>query len=253
MFLPLRDENPSGKFAVVNIGLLLANIAVFLYELMLNPHAARALEMVYGVVPARIPAWLAGHGTLEAALLPFLTSMFLHGGWAHLLGNMLFLWIFGDNVEAEFGHFGYLLFYFVCGIGSGLVHAAFNLHSHLPAIGASGAISGVLGAYIVLFPQGKVRALVFFGYFGQVLLVPAWVMLGLWFVLQLVSGVTSLGAADVGGVAFWAHVGGFVAGALLVWLFRDKEAVARQNAMRAGNQAWQRLPAGSQRGRRGPF
>jgi membrane associated rhomboid family serine protease len=178
--------------------------------------------------------------------------MFVHGGWMHIIGNMAFLLIFGDNIEDATGHVSYLLFYLLCGIIAGLTQTFLNPASGIPMIGASGAISGVLGAYIVLFPQGKVRALVFFGFIGQVLL-PAWVMLGLWFLLQLVSGVTSLGAADVGGVAFWAHVGGFVAGALLIWLFRDKETVARQNAMRAGNPAWQRLPAGSQRGRRGPF
>ena len=217
MFLPLRDENPSNKFPAVNICLLLSNVAVFLYELTLSPHAARALEITYGVVPARIPAWLAGHGTLEAALLPFVTSMFLHGGWAHILGNLLFLWIFGDNVEAEFGHLGYLLFYFVCGIGSGLVHAAFNLNSHLPAVGASGAISGVLGAYIVLFPQGQVRVMMGRG----VIPMPALVVIGFWIVLQFISGIGSISqTADTGGVAYLAHIGGFIAGLVLTFLFR---------------------------------
>jgi membrane associated rhomboid family serine protease len=210
MFLPLRDENPSGKFAVVNISLLLINIAVFFYELTLTPHAAQAIELTYGVIPARIPAWLAGHGTLESALLPFLTSMFLHGGLAHILGNMLFLWIFGDNVEAAFGHVGYLLFYLVCGIGSGLVHAAFNLHSHLPAVGASGAISGVLGAYIVLEPRNRILSLIFV----FVVRVPAVIVLGVWFAMQFLMGLSTLGAhANVtGGVAVWAHIGGFVIG-----------------------------------------
>src|SRR5262245_28117640 len=213
MFLPLRDENPSGKFAVVNIGLLLANVAVFLCQATLPVHAAHAMEITYGVVPARIPLWLAGHGTLEAALLPFVTSMFLHGGWAHILGNMLFLWIFGDNVEAEFGHVGYLLFYFVCGIGSGLVHAAFNLHSHVPAVGASGAISGVLGAYIVLEPRNRILTLIFI----FVVRVPAVVVLGMWFVMQFFMGLNSIGtAANVtGGVAVWAHIGGFLMGMVI--------------------------------------
>jgi len=213
MFLPLRDENPSGKFAVVNIGLLLTNLAVFLYELTLTPHATRAIEITYGVIPARIPDWLAGHGTLEAALVPFLTSMFLHGGWAHILGNMLFLWIFGDNVEAAFGHLGYLLFYLVCGIGSGLVHAAFNLHSHLPAVGASGAISGVLGAYIVLEPRNRILSLVFI----FLVRVPAVVVLGLWFAMQFLMGLSTLGAAAnvTGGVAVWAHIGGFLIGLVI--------------------------------------
>jgi len=213
MFLPLRDENPSGKFPVVNILLLLTNIVVFFYELTLTPHASRAIEITYGVIPARIPDWLVGHGTLEAALLPFLTSMFLHGGWAHILGNMLFLWIFGDNVEAAFGHLGYLLFYLVCGIGSGLVHAAFNLHSHLPAVGASGAISGVLGAYIVLEPRNRILSLVFI----FLVRVPAVIVLGLWFAMQFLMGLSTLGAtANVtGGVAVWAHIGGFLIGLVI--------------------------------------
>jgi membrane associated rhomboid family serine protease len=220
MFLPLRDENPSGKFAIVNIALLLTNIAVFLYELTLTPHATRALEITYGVIPARIPDWLAGHGTLEAALVPFVTSMFLHGGLAHILGNMLFLWIFGDNVEAAFGHLGYLLFYLVCGIGSGLVHAAFNLHSHLPAVGASGAISGVLGAYIVLEPRNRILSLVFI----FLVRVPAVVVLGLWFAMQFLMGLSTLGAtANVtGGVAVWAHIGGFLIGLVIALAVRRR-------------------------------
>ncbi len=163
MFIPLRDENPSGKVGYVNIGLLLTNVAVFLYQLhlmVISPHALQAMEMTYAMVPARISGWAAGHGSFEAAFLPLLTSMFMHAGIAHLLGNMLFLWIFGDNVEADFGHLRYLLFYLFCGIGSGLVHVAFNYHSHLPALGASGAISGVLGAYIVLEPRNRILTLI---------------------------------------------------------------------------------------------
>ena len=165
---------------------------------------------------------------------------------------MVFLFVFGDNIEDAMGHISYLLFYLLTGIIAGLTQILLSPSSTIPLIGASGAISGVLGAYIVLFPQGKVRTLVFLGYFGQIILVPAWVMIGLWFALQLFSGLTSLGAADVGGVAFWAHVGGFVSGAVLVWLFRDRDAVARQNAVRAANQSWQRVPRGT-RSSRGRF
>jgi membrane associated rhomboid family serine protease len=244
--IPIGDENAGTSIKpYVNWVLVGLCVLVFLYEQILPEQQLEAFFFTYGAIPAQISQF---HD-----LYTLLTSMFVHGGWMHIIGNMVFLLIFGDNIEDAMGHVSYLLFYLLCGIIAGLTQTFLNPASEIPMIGASGAISGVLGAYIVLFPQGKVRALVFFGYFGQVLLVPAWVMLGLWFVLQLVSGVTSLGSADVGGVAFWAHVGGFVAGALLVWLFRDKEAVARQNAMRAGNQAWQRYPAGSQRGRRGPF
>ena len=208
MFIPLKDENPSGKFAFVNIGLILANIAVFLYQLALTPHAFKIFVTAHAMVPARIPEFLSGRGSFEAAFLPLLTSMFLHAGVAHILGNMLFLWIFGDNVEAAFGHLGYLLFYFVCGVGAGLMHIAFNLNSHIPALGASGAISGVLGAYIVLEPRNRILTLVFI----FLVRVPAVVVLGLWFVLQFLSGIGSLGSTVNGGVAVWAHIGGFLLG-----------------------------------------
>jgi membrane associated rhomboid family serine protease len=208
MFIPLRDENPSGKFAFVNIGLILANIAVFIYQLSLTPHAEKIFVTANAMVPARIPALLSGYGTPEAAFLPLVTSMFLHAGPAHILGNMLFLWVFGDNVESAFGHLWYLLFYFVCGVGAGLVHIAFNLNSHVPALGASGAISGVLGAYIILEPRNRILTLIFI----FVVRVPAVVVLGVWFVLQFLSGIGSLGTTVNGGVAVWAHIGGFLLG-----------------------------------------
>jgi len=211
MFLPLRDENTSGKFPAVNVCLLLANAAVFLYQLTLTPHAFKGFVMANAMVPARIPAWLAGHGSFEGAFLPLLTSMFLHAGFAHILGNLLFLWIFGDNVEAYFGHLGYLLFYLVCGIGAGLLHIAVNFQSHLPALGASGAISGVMGAYIVLEPRNRILCLLFI----FVVRVPAVVVLGLWFAMQFLSGVSELGTNVNGGVAVWAHIGGFLIGFLI--------------------------------------
>ena len=218
MFIPLRDENPSGKFAFVNIGLILANIAVFLYQLTLTPHAFKVFVTANAMVPARIPALLSGYGTPEAAFLPLVTSMFLHAGIAHILGNMLFLWIFGDNVEAAFGHLWYLLFYFVCGVGAGLMHIAFNLNSQIPALGASGAISGVLGAYIILEPRNRILTLVFI----FLVRVPAVVVLGLWFVLQFLSGIGSLGTTANGGVAVWAHIGGFLLGLLITLAARPR-------------------------------
>lgn len=216
MFIPLRDENPSGKFAFVNIGLILANIAVFIYQLSLPAHAFKAFVLADAMVPARVSGWMDGHGSFEAAFLPLVTSMFLHSGFAHILGNMLFLWIFGDNVEAEFGHLQYLLFYFVCGIGAGLTHIAFNLHSHLPALGASGAISGVMGAYIVLEPRNRILTLIFI----FVVRVPAMIVLGLWFAMQFLSGISELGASVNGGVAVWAHIGGFLLGLLIALAFK---------------------------------
>jgi membrane associated rhomboid family serine protease len=218
MFLPLRDENPSGKFAVVNMLLLLTNIAVFVYQLTLSPYALNNFVVTEAMVPARVSGYLAGHGSFEAAFLPLLTSMFVHSGFAHILGNMLFLWIFGDNVEAEFGHFGYLLFYLVCGIGAGLIHIAFNFHSHIPAVGASGAISGVLGAYIVMEPRNRILCLIFI----FLVPVPAVVVLGGWFLMQFLSGISSLGTTMNGGVAVWAHVGGFVLGVFLTIFLKKR-------------------------------
>src|SRR4051794_29434463 len=242
---PIGDENAGNATKpYVNWTIIGLCTAVFLYELILSPAQLDAFFLQWGAIPAEISRFHDLYGLI--------TSMFLHGGWAHLIGNMLFLFVFGDNIEDAMGHVSYLLFYLLTGIVAGLTQILLSPSSTIPLIGASGAIAGVLGAYIVLFPQGKVRALVFFGYFGQVILVPAWVMIGLWIVLQLFSGVASLGAADVGGVAFWAHVGGFVSGAVLVWLFRDRDSVARQNAVRAANQSWQRVPR-STRSTRGRF
>jgi membrane associated rhomboid family serine protease len=219
MFIPLRDENPSGKFAFVNIGLILMNVAVFLYQLTLTPHAETIFVTANSMVPARIPALLNGYGSFEATFLPLLTSMFLHAGPAHILGNMLFLWIFGDNVEAAFGHFWYLVFYFVCGVGSGLAHIAFNLNSQIPALGASGAISGVLGAYMVLEPRNRILTWIGFIF---VVPVPAVVVLGVWFLLQFLSGIGSLGTAVNGGVAVWAHIGGFLLGLFITLAVRRR-------------------------------
>lgn len=233
---PIGDENAGTRIKpYVNWTIIGICVAVFLYEMVLPPRQLESFIMQFGAVPAEISHF--------QNLFTLLTSMFLHGGWAHIFGNMLFLFIFGDNIEDAMGHLSYLLFYLLCGFAAGLTQIVLNVDSVIPIIGASGAISGVMGAYIVLFPHGKVRALVFFGFFGQVILVPAWVMIGLWFVLQLLSGFATLGAADVGGVAFWAHVGGFVAGAILVWVFQDKEAVAHQRAVRGQHRDWQRVPA----------
>jgi membrane associated rhomboid family serine protease len=217
MFIPLRDENPSGKFAFVNVGLLLANVAVFIYQLTLTPHAFKGFVLANAMVPARVSGWMDGHGGFEAAFLPIVTSMFLHSGFAHILGNMLFLWIFGDNVEAEFGHLQYLAFYFLCGIGAGLTHIAFNYYSHLPALGASGAISGVMGAYIVLEPRNRILTLIFI----FVVRVPAVIVLGLWFTMQFLSGISTVGASVNGGVAVWAHIGGFLLGALITLVVKE--------------------------------
>jgi membrane associated rhomboid family serine protease len=234
---PIGDENAGTIIKpIVNWTIIGICIVVFTYEMLLPQRELEAFIFRFGAIPAEI--------TQFQNLYSLLTSMFLHGGWLHLIGNMLFLYVFGDNIEDAMGHASYLLFYLLCGIAAALTQVALNTDSTVPMIGASGAISGVLGAYIVLFPHGRVRALVLLGFFVQVIFLPAWVMLGLWFVLQLVSGVASLGVgADVGGVAFWAHIGGFIAGAALVWLFRDRDAVARQHAVRDQHRDWARVPA----------
>ena len=215
MFIPLKDLNPSRSYPFINITLILANIAAFIYELgqqaTLSPRTFEAFMLPYSTVPARFPSFLAGHTGFEAAFLPLVTSMFLHQGFLHLGGNMLFLWIFGDNVEDYFGHFTYLLFYLVCGIGAGLLHIVFNLHSTIPAIGASGAISGVMGAYILFYPRARILTLVFI----FPIPVPAVLFLGLWFVLQFLDGLNTIGHKVTGGVAVWAHIGGFLLGMLL--------------------------------------
>jgi membrane associated rhomboid family serine protease len=211
MFIPLKDLNPRRTFPAITILLIAANIAVFAYEVTLPVRAEKPFLMAYADVPSRLPALFAGNATAAQALLPLITSMFLHAGILHLLGNMLFLWIFGDNVEDFFGHFGYLLFYFVCGIVASLAHDFSDLSSQLPALGASGAISGVMGAYLVLFPRARVLTLVFI----FLLPIPAVILLGWWFILQFLGGLSTAGMRAAGGVAWWAHVGGFLMGVIL--------------------------------------
>ncbi len=222
MFIPLKDLNPSRTYPFVNVTLILANITVFIYELGLEAtlprRAFEALLLSYSTVPARFPAFLSGHASFEVSFAPLVTSMFLHYGFLHIAGNMLFLWIFGDNVEDFFGHIAYLFFYLVCGVGAGLLHVLFNLHSSIPAVGASGAISGVMGAYMLLHPRARILTLVFI----FPLPVPAVIFLGLWYVMQFVSGINALGGGASGGVAWWAHIGGFLLGMLLTTLARRR-------------------------------
>lgn len=213
MFIPIKDLNPRLRPPIVTVLLIAANVAAFFYTIMLPPRAGQALVYEFAMVPARIPQLLWGQGiSFEQAFFPFLTSMFLHSGVLHLLGNMLFLWVFGDNVEDYLGHFKYLLFYLICGVGAGLAHTLINLISTVPALGASGAISGVMGAYLVLYPRSRVLTLVFI----FLIPVPAIIVLGWWFVFQFLGGLDSLGMRSSGGVAWWAHVGGFLLGMVLV-------------------------------------
>src|SRR5271155_5190661 len=220
MFIPLKDLNPRRTYPVVNTLLILTNVIVFLYQLTLTPHQYQAFVMANATIPSHIRLALNGHGHVEAAFLPVFTSMFLHSGFLHIAGNMLFLWIFGDNVEDYFGHLPYLLFYLFCGIGSGLLHVAFNWGSTIPALGASGAISGVMGAYLVLFPRERILTLVFI----FIVPIPAVFILVYWFVIQFAEAVTTVGSTSLaqnGGVAVWAHVGGFLLGMLITILAKS--------------------------------
>jgi len=215
--LPLSDHNPSRTTPFVNILLIAANVMVFFWELSLGPDLEPALFNV-AFIPARFWAYSP---FAPVNIVGIFVSMFLHGGWLHLGGNMLYLWIFGDNVEDRLGHFRYLVFYGLCGIIATVSHAIFNPSSRMPSIGASGAIAGVLGAYLLLFPRARVTTLIPIFFFITIREIPAFIILGLWFVLQLFVGVASLGVADAanaGGVAYFAHIGGFVAGMILIAL-----------------------------------
>lgn len=217
--IPLRDVNPRKGVPVVNIALVVANVLMFLWELSLGPRIDGALASI-----AFVPSEFFGGATVKESV-DIATSMFLHGGWLHLIGNMLYLWIFGDNIEDRMGHGRYLVFYLLCGYAAALAHAVFNPGSSLPAIGASGAVAGVLGAYLVLFPHARVMTLIPFGFYIAMRELPALFVLGLWFVMQLFTGVASIGVstAETGGVAWFAHIGGFVAGLVLVFVFRRKQ------------------------------
>ena len=214
--IPLKDLTPRRNFPTVTAILIVINVLVFVHQISLPPHAADAFVTTYALTPSKISYALQGrHYTLAQALLPLFTCMFLHGGFLHILGNMWFLWIFGANVEDAMGSGVYLIFYVICGIVSGIAQVAFSWGSHIPSLGASGAISGVLGAYIVLFPRSRILTLVPLFIIWFTWNIPATVFIGIWFLIQFVSGVSSLGSVAAGGVAWWAHVGGFLAGLAL--------------------------------------
>jgi len=231
--IPLRDMTPRRSAPVMTLVLIVINVIVFLHQVSLPPAQAEAFVRIYGLVPAKIQLALAGqHYSLAGALMPLFTCMFLHGGWLHIIGNMWFLWIFGGNVEDRLGSLGYLVFYLVCGISSGLIQTIFSWGSHLPSIGASGAISGILGAYIVFFPSSRILTLVPLFIIWFTWQIPALVFIGLWFLVQFMSGIGSLSdprAASLGGVAWWAHVGGFLTGMLLARAIKPAERSAIYN------------------------
>jgi membrane associated rhomboid family serine protease len=220
--IPLRDANPTRQTPVITLALIIACFVAFAWELgILASGGSAALDAFitrWGVVPADLTAAWARGDYLSQETATLVTSQFLHGSWLHLLGNMLFLWIFGNNVEDRFGRLGFLGFYLLGGVLAGVSQVAIDPTSTVPTIGASGAIAAILGAYLVLFPRARVYTIVFF-FFITAIELPAVAVLGFWFVLQLFTGVGSLGADVNGGVAYWAHVGGFAFGAAVTWLF----------------------------------
>ncbi|MGH6927156.1 MAG: rhomboid family intramembrane serine protease [Dongiaceae bacterium] len=217
--IPLRDDNPTTVTPVVTVAIIAACTVAFLWQLTLPPPALQEITYALGVIPivllggeslppeiARVPPWLT-----------IVTSMFLHGGWLHLIGNMLYMWIFADNIEDALGHVTFVVFYVVCGAAAALTQSALDVNSTVPMIGASGAIAGVLGAYLVLFPRAHVLVLLPLGFFTQLFRLPALLVLGFWFVLQFLQGGLAQ-PTDGGGVAYWAHIGGFAAGVVLILL-----------------------------------
>jgi membrane associated rhomboid family serine protease len=210
--IPLRDVIPSRTTPFVTVTIIVLNVLIFLYQWILPPYVQREFVQTFALIPADF-SWLT-----------VFSSMFLHGGWGHILGNMLYLWIFGDNVEDRMGHGRFVAFYFLCGIAAALAQTAIDPSSQIPMVGASGAIAGVLGAYLIMFPHSRVLTLIPLFIIWEVVEIPAIIVLGLWFVVQLFSGLGSLAATQQGGgVAFWAHIAGFVTGMALIPLFRRPE------------------------------
>jgi membrane associated rhomboid family serine protease len=238
--IPLRDDNPSYRFPLVTLLLIAVNSIVFVFSILGGDSHYVKIIYTYGMIPASLlhgqivtslPDELLKLGVPNvdihpvAPILTLFTMMFLHGGWAHLIGNMWFLWLFGDNVEDRMGHFRFLIFYLLTGLIASLAHAFVANGSIEPAIGASGAISGVIGAYIILFPSSNILTLWFFFFIPQVVNIPAMVYLGFWFIIQVWSGFAGLGGTNGAGVAFFAHIGGFLAGVILFGLFTRRQLV----------------------------
>ena len=240
---PYRDDNPTLSTPAVTFLVIGLNVAawVLVQGMGTDPQLARSVCEL-GLIPGEylgrlqpgtsIPVSPQMGCVVEARSDWYtpITSMFLHGGWFHLIGNMWFLWVFGNNVDDSMGHVRFLAFYLLCGLAAAGAQTLANPSSAIPMVGASGAISGVMGAYIVLYPKVRVHMLVFLGFFITTIVVPAYLMLGYWFLLQLLGGLPSLGTEE-GGVAFWAHLGGFLAGALLIFVFRDDALVAKHRAL----------------------
>jgi len=225
--IPLKDNIPAKRFPTVNLWLIIINVFCFLYELKQGPNLQYFIES-YAFVPAHFMEQQARNWLDLSRFVPIFFSMFLHGNWLHLISNMWFLWIFGDNVEDAMGRGRYPLFYLLCGVVSVFAQTMASPHSSVPMIGASGAISGVLGAYVLLYPRAKILTFVPIFFFFYMLDVPAYVFIGIWFLMQFLEGTmqaVAVGKAAGGGIAWWAHVGGFGAGVAMIHLFRQKPRV----------------------------
>lgn len=219
--IPYKDDNPTSSVPLVTIGIIVLATAVYIWEVF-SPSEQQQIAYSYGSIPHHLLSWEKGQPVHPVATV--FSSMFLHGGLLHLGGNMLYLWIFGDNIEDRLGHIRFLVFYLLAGVVAAYAQAISSPDSLIPMIGASGAVSGVLGAYILLFPHARVHTLLFFGFFWTVVRVPAVVIIGFWIILQLVNGMISKGIVSQGGVAWFAHIGGFLFGLLTIrlWLFGKK-------------------------------
>lgn len=223
--IPIRDNLYRRSFPFVTLLLILANALIFFYQKTLPPRAVEHFFYQYGLVPGLItePFIALRLGLASGLIRPFFTSIFLHANIGHLLGNMWALWIFGDNVEDHMGPFKFLLFYTLSGIGAGLIHFLTNIHSLVPTIGASGAIAGIMGAFMILYPRARIVTLLPIIFFYTIVNIPAFIYLGIWFFSQLYFGALTLGAATAGGIAWWAHIGGFIIGLFILPYFRRKK------------------------------
>lgn len=215
--IPYKDDNPTSAFPFVTVAVIILNVAVFVWEIF-SPSGEQQIAFSYGAIPYNLMTLETNQPVNPIATI--FSSMFLHGGGFHLGGNMLYLWIFGDNVEDRIGHFRFLIFYLLAGSIAAYAHAITEPYSHIPMIGASGAVSGILGAYLLLFPHARVRTILFFGFFWQIVRIPALIVIGFWAIIQLVNGLLTKGLLGQGGVAWFAHIGGFLFGLITIrfWL-----------------------------------
>ncbi|NIM47198.1 MAG: rhomboid family intramembrane serine protease [Candidatus Aenigmarchaeota archaeon] len=212
---PIKDNIPSRSFPIITVSLIVITVFIFFLENLLGD----PFILKYALIPTKVDIFS------PITLLPFLTSIFLHAGWLHLISNMWFLWIFGDNIEDKFGRFWFLVFYLFCGLAAGIIQYTFIYNIDIPNLGASGAIAGVLGAYFLIFPRAKIHTLVFIFFFATVITLPAGIVLGFWFLTQLFNGtltVTTKSLLVEGGVAWWAHIGGFLTGLVVAWIYKNR-------------------------------